>query len=490
MPDVLCISVRFLQPYAHGRADQGQPEWPPSPLRLYQAIVNAVAAQGNERRQLTHKRPSLKWLEQQPPPTIVAPQGIPSATPYRLYVPDNVADLVARSWRRGNTAASIADYRVDKDVRPIRLSHDAVHYLYPLSHDGCPYLEVLKSAARSITHLGWGVDMVVGNAAILTEEDVAKLPGQRWRPTSDGVGTSLRVPKPGTLQALIAKHEAFLHRLGPDGFRPVPPLTAFDTIGYRLETDIPSRPRVAFSLLKLDASGYRAFDTPRRCRDVAAWVRHAVSTVCEGWPFGDTAAFVHGHAPAGGPLQDGPRFSYLPLPSIESRGGRGEHVGAIRRVLITAPPGFQDRVDWIRRRLPNTELVQDNSAPVALLNLLPASDWVLQRYIEPAAAWTTVTPVVLPGHDDHNLDKAQALLWKAFQHAGFSDQLLKETYVDFRKVGFLPGVDLADRYALPETPKVKGPRYHVRVVFPHAITGPLAIGALRYRGLGLFVGVT
>jgi hypothetical protein len=51
---------------------------------------------------------------------IVAAPGIRSDVKYRLYVPDNVADKMARSWSRGQEA-SIADYRTEKDVRPVRL---------------------------------------------------------------------------------------------------------------------------------------------------------------------------------------------------------------------------------------------------------------------------------------------------------------------------------------------------------------------------------
>ncbi len=489
MPDYLCITIRFMQPYAHGRADQGRPEWPPSPLRLFQALVNAAAAYWKERLRLDHVIPAIQWLECQPAPVLIAPDSTTSNHGCFFYVPDNTADLCVPAWKRGELTKQVK--RTDKFVRPVYLDGNGVYFLFPLAEGDSRFLqhkETLRIAARSITHLGWGVDMVVGNAEVLSEEELQKLSGQRWRPTSDGSGVRLRVPVPGTLDALIAKHEAFLKRLRPDGFHPVPPLTVFDTVGYRRETEVGARPSVAFSLLKLDASGYRAVDTARRCRDVAAWVRHAVASVCEGWPYGDSAGFVHGHAPDGSPLQDGPRFSYLPLPSIEHRGERGDDVGAIRRVLIAAPPGYQERIDWLRRRLPNTELCQDDGTPTALLSLLPKSEWVPRRYTEPATTWTTVTPVVLPGHDDRDAKKAEALIWKAFRHAGLPDQLLQQTHLEFRKVGFLPGVDLADRYALPQRPKVKGPRYHVRVVFPHEIPGPLAVGALRYRGLGLFVG--
>ena len=51
------------------------------------------------------------------------------------------------------------------------------------------------------------------------------------------------------------------------------------------------------------------------------------------------------------------------------------------------------------------------------------------------------------------------------------------------------GLDLASRYIPPKNLDHR-PRYHVRVRFPHPIPGPLAIGAGRYRGLGLFAAET
>ncbi len=99
MHSVFAITLRFLQPTSHGRGENGEPEWPPSPLRAYQALVAAAAARWNEREQLITAVPALKWLEQQSVDVIVAAQGSASVSPYRLYVPDNVADKVAKSWR-------------------------------------------------------------------------------------------------------------------------------------------------------------------------------------------------------------------------------------------------------------------------------------------------------------------------------------------------------------------------------------------------------
>ena len=119
----------------------------------------------------------------------------------------------------------------------------------PLPDSDCPAPEVLTAAARSITHLGWGIDMVAANAEVISEADADKLPGERWRPVEGSSAAGYRVPIPGTLEGLIQKHQAFLTRLGPEGFRPVPPLSAFRVVGYRRATDPSARRFAGFRLL-------------------------------------------------------------------------------------------------------------------------------------------------------------------------------------------------------------------------------------------------
>ncbi len=48
MPYFFCITVRFLDSAFHGRGDRGKPEWPPSPLRLFLALIAAAAARWRE----------------------------------------------------------------------------------------------------------------------------------------------------------------------------------------------------------------------------------------------------------------------------------------------------------------------------------------------------------------------------------------------------------------------------------------------------------
>lgn len=489
MTSFLCITLRFLDPVPrfHGRGDDGNPEWPPSPLRFFQALVCASAARWRDKSFDEYARPALHWLEAIRP-TILSPQVPAESFGYRMYVPNNSGDLMTVAWARGDTETSMAKFRVEKDIRPTHLlGGDGIHFLFPLGVGVCPHFDVLAAAARSITHLGWGVDMVTGNATVITEDEAAKLPGERWLPADGPTANNLRVPRVGTLNDLVRKHGEFLNRLSEDGFKPVGPLREFQVVGYRRATEPESRRWVAFAILKPDASGNASFDAARRCRDVAAWVRHATGQVCQHWPFPDYEAFVHGHDANGNQIKGeraDERFMYLPLPTINHALKRVE---SIRRVLIAAPPGFNDRITWIRRRLPGQELVWDQEA-VGLLNLLVTDDWVLNQYLGPkdgVRSWSTVTPVVWPGHDDRDPDKAERILRKAFVDAGISRELVDGiTELEWRGVGFRAGVDLATRYCIPQP--LKGPRYHVRVKFSHPIRGPFAVGAGRYRGLGLF----
>lgn len=473
MPDFLRLTVRFLQPLAHGRGDGDEPEWPPSPLRVFQAMVGAAAAHWNERMLLEHAVPALRWLEDQHDPQIVACSGVASTVPTQFYVPDNTADLLVASWKRGEIDKG--PKRTDKVVLPTNLDGEAVHYLFPLQADEPRHLDVLKSAARSITHVGWGIDIVAADADLISAADAARLPGERWRVAQSG-SVSLRVPKSGTLEDLMRKHQDFLNRLTEDGFKPVPPLREFGVRHYRRSTDNEPRPYCVFMILKPDASGNRAFHTARRTRDVAAWIRHAVAEVCKDWP--DLASFVHGHGSDGKrntSENSSHRFQYLPLPTINSHLKRVE---SIRRVMVTAPVGCGDRIDFIRKRLLGYQLHWGNEI-IGLLNLQPGKDWVPDQYIGTATTWSSVTPVILDGFDDHNPKKTQKLIRKALANAGINS----EVEFEWQPFGFRAGVEPIRAFVRPE--KLNGTMVHVRLRFTHPMRGPLAIGAGRYRGLGL-----
>lgn len=478
MPDYLRFTIRFLQPLVHGRCDGDQPEWPPSPLRFFQALVAAAAARSNERERIESPIAALRWLQELPNPEIVACAAVASEIPTQFYVPDNTADLLVPSWKRGETDKS--PKRTEKVVLPTHLDGEAVCYLFRSSNADPRDLDVLKSAARSITHLGWGIDTVAADLEVISEAEAQQLSGERWQVALSG-GVALRVPTAGTLDDLMRKHEDFLNRLTDEGFKPVPPLREFAVRHYRRSTDPEPRPYCVFTILKPDASGNRAFNTARRTRDVAAWIRHAVAEVCQpaGWP--DFLPFVHGHGSDGQPNRSensSHRFQYLPLPTINS------HllcVESIRRVMVVAPPGCQDRIDFIRRRLLGHAL-KWRDEEIGLLNVQLGRDWVRDQYTGAATTWTTVTPVILDGYNDRNAAKTEKLLRKALANAGITAEI---EGLDWQPYGFIAGVEPARAFVRPE--KLHGTMLHVRLQLTQSIPGPLAIGAGRYRGFGLMV---
>ena len=169
------------------------------------------------------------------------------------------------------------------------------------------------------------------------------LPGERWLPMAAATNGGLRVPVDRTLENLVHRHSRFLTRLGPDGFSAPPPLSAYGKIEYRRSTDWPSRSVAAFSLLKLDASGLRTFDTASKALTVAGMMRGVTKAVAKRatWPESKIRLFILGHGEsnhAGNHVAVGARrFAYLPLPSIEARNGdRARVVGSVRRVMLTA----------------------------------------------------------------------------------------------------------------------------------------------------------
>src|SRR5207244_5117585 len=131
------ITARFLAPRFHGRGDGGEIEWPPSPLRLFQALGAAAALRSRGSPIPDEVRAALVWLERQPAPGLIAPTTFPHGTGYRLSVPNNALDIVAKAWARGNDSmsgdANPATHRAMKTVRPTLFrAGDAVHFVFAL----------------------------------------------------------------------------------------------------------------------------------------------------------------------------------------------------------------------------------------------------------------------------------------------------------------------------------------------------------------------
>jgi CRISPR-associated protein Csb2 len=529
MSSRFCVSVTFLNHSFHGRADRGVPEWPPSPLRLFQSMV---ASLGLEQR-LNETREALHWLECLRPPEIVAPSVVMSAG-YRLSLPNNSMDLVTRARARGGQPtsddANPSKHRTMKTARSVRFAKTeefpVAHYIWDVgsSAETERYTGVLSRAARKIVALGWGVDMAIGYARMLSKEHAEHLKGERWRADGGDGPVRLRVPVDGTLSALEERYEQWLRRITESGTNLSPGETpkGFASVAYSREIDPLPPMYAAFSCRHPGSGAFRVFSTPEKVSAVAGMARHAARLAAEraGWSADKVARFVLGHGEPPGAERHASvgaeRFAYLPIPTIEWRPSNSQTVGDIRRLLILVPArGHDNEVAWAQRKLSGQDLVSERSKEVqAVLAPIMGADNVLASYTRRSESWTTVTPVVLPGYDDPRhyrrrlgsgasgadgkrlielLDRRiDALLRKAICQAGFSKGLAKHAVLEWRSVGFLPGTQRADRYVLPKHLS-RFPRLHVRIHWrdedgkPTEVAGPICIGGGRFIGMGLFV---
>ncbi len=285
MSRFLCITVTFLQPVYHGRIKCGRAgEWPPSPMRLFQALV-AGAFRGRPAALPDESAlEALRWMERREPPTIIACQAR-EGNPYKLFVPNNDSDIIASAWAKGaEPSKSFAELKTAKDVRPHYLGEPdqdgllQVRFLWALDGEcDSPEALTLCELARRVLALGWGMDLVACDGCITDSAHADDLE-IRWQPdgTASGARNARRVPVPGSLKDLQARHSGFLNAYDDsnNSFNNPPPVKEFREVLYRRESATAARPFAAFALRPISGDAqWRAF-RQERANSVAGMLRH------------------------------------------------------------------------------------------------------------------------------------------------------------------------------------------------------------------------
>lgn len=485
----LCISVTLLDGLFHGKGDGDEPEWPPSPMRLFQALV-AGSRMGCRNEEWSEvKAEAFRWLERREPPMIIGPAAERAAA-YTLFVPNNDAD---KKFDRQDrlTSKVVRPYRVVSGSAAAEV-RGALHYLWAIPEsewaDASVYTELLCREARHLTALGWGIDQAVADGRVLTDTEAAALPGRRWRAwhTHRPGQRRSRVPIEGSLKDMEMVHASFVSRISGNRFNPPCKLKRFECIAYLSASVSPLRPYAVFELP--DGVAFRQQDTAAVAAMLRSLACRSAKDDSHEFP-GGSEIYVAGHTKAGQAPRDGPgapRFSYLPLPTI----GHEHADGMIRRVLIAEPFGGDGaHARWAQQRLRN-QLLRDHDGNERgiLLNLWRnSSSAILDRYVGEHKNWASVTPVILPGFDDGKRIKAEKLVLQAVRQAG----LPVEGVADFtlRKAPFWSGSQHPNCYRRPDyLDSAKNRRFsawHVHLSFREPMAGPLSIGAGRHCGLGV-----
>ncbi len=482
----LLISVRF-----HDGRYHGHPDWPPSPARLFQALV-AAAAQGNTLAECDRR--AFAWLEALEPPVIATPPMRPGQF-FKNFVPNNDLDAVGGDPRR------VGEIRDGKRIRPILFDVETP-LLYVWAFAETPgareTAQHLQAIAERLYQLGRGVDMAWASGEILDDNDaesrLAAHGGVLHRP--GGGGAPLKVPFKGSLESLIERHEKTRGRFQTrDESKPTkgepnrvvasqifvqPPRPRFQQVGY----DSPPV-RLLFDLIgktpawRLD----RIVALTERVRDTAAQRLKA--------KLPKEADKIHnviiGRRDADEADKAG-RVRITPLPSVGHQ--FADH--AIRRVLVEIPPNCPLRADDLAWAFGVPLIVSDDGE--ILCELAPASDrGMLDRYgVGVAAAarvWRTVTPAALnwqtAGRRAEVECGAGSAAIQALRHAGVTE---RPEAVRVQREPFEAKGTRAEDFA-PGTRFGPERLWHVEVTFARAMRGPLIFGDGRYLGLGLIAPV-
>jgi CRISPR-associated protein Csb2 len=497
----LAIRVQFLAGYS-GR------EWPPSPARLFMALV-ASARAGWAQTNRKAIDDSLRVLEQQgwsentKLPEIVAPRAEPRTPRQRRFVPNN-----SKNWppeRKLNPEKGI-----DLEPEPmVGWDVDAPHtvwYWWP-SVDAC-HVAVLREVSRRVLSVGKGEDL-----AVLDATD-AEPPANavRWQPAPSGA--SLEVPEAGCLDVSDAVFARDLNDL---------PLPAAGVRGvtYASEVAASTAPVPTF-VLGLWRRGKRCSWDARLLRQVVGPIRHLLDEIRSEVvallarrpserPAMETLVrrVLLGHDDSDKPIAE-PHLAVLPLPSV-----LGPYPdGRVRRVALAGfgcadDPNRRAIVELAQVLLHGRELRDNGSGTGVVFDTEPDGQW-LRTITRRSRTWVTVTPMVqvakeLTSAEWKRLSAARRaadnepavvarleerlrarrleLVVRSLRQAVAGQDALPVS-VEFVSAGSIAGVHIAPQYRvsgyLSETP-----RLHLRVTFDRPVAGPISVGRGRHVGFGV-----
>lgn len=493
MTQSLVIAARFHDGRYHGQEDgfDGDHGWPPSPGRLFQALV-AGAARGAAIP--AQDRQALRWLESLSPPWIAAPparrgRSVPN------FVPNNDLDA------KGGDPSKLADIRVGKQWRPHFFdAEQPVLYVWDFDLPAVNAERVCDIAAR-LYQLGRGVDMAAATGAVMSSDEgqaaLTAHPGAVRRPT--GWGGAVPVTQLGSLDSLMERRQRTRQRLRFDEERgrtlfAQPPKALFRHISY----DSPHR-RLHFDLRE----NGKFVPVPLRSAAVlmSGLRSAAVQKLRNALPAqsGEIERLIIGRG--AGPRDIAQRVRMSPIPSIGM-----EHTDpSIRRIMIEVPVECPIRWRDIEWAFAGLEPVDGETGEALSGRLVSAADTsMFERYTRPARRFRSVTAVALSStvrrssrtlprdgqnagnYRRHHEAQAVAAVAKALRHAGAQ---AKPSSIHVQREPLHRRGVRAESFAAG-TRFSSLAMWHVELGFPSAVGGPLVIGDGRFLGLGLLEPVT
>lgn len=477
MSQALLITVRLLDGRYHGVGD-----WPPSPFRLFQALV-CGALLGEPRERAGELVEAFGWLESLKPPVVAAP-STRRGRAFNVFVPNNDLDTV------GGDPSRIAKIRATKRIEPLLITADLpIYYLWEFEGSNEQSATIVNLFER-LYRLGRAVDFAFANAQVIPSleawRQLEEYSGAIHRPTGAGTGGArLRCPARGSFRSLRQRYQALMTSQ-QDGY-----VMLANPPRFRLHTYGAPAHRLLFDIAN-DNGAYQSMAVTGIARLVEQ-VRDLMAETLRR-SFGDDMIEKSVIGRGAGESEKAMRLRILPLPSIGFE--HADH--AIRRVLIEVPPDCPIPVREVEWAAGSVYLATDVSAPADhdQAQMVRATDRGMLRHYGiggssvAARVWRTVTPAVLStgsGHADTGNERIEReaitghAVRQALRHAGIGTEVeaLRVQREPFERRG-----ERVERFTVPARFAGRVLR-HVEITFSKAHSGPVIIGDGRYLGLGL-----
>lgn len=490
---MFAIRIHYLrsQVVATDPAHRDRVEWPPHPDRVFMALV---AAHKQTTPDLADERDALHWLEQQDPPHITCeqPHSDQHRTCVTAYVPVNDTPGPSKSFAKKYDSQSDPIKRekllkANQGILPafrtrqprsfpsLALSIPDAHLQWPDTDPEPRLRRALEKLCDKITYIGH-------SSCLVSCTVVDSPPSATLMPDDDNLAPDrLRVPTDGRLIQLEHRYQAGL-RPEPGRWQAYrPTATSNDAAHGIFDDDLIIRQLVPVERHRtLHVCNLLTLTRGLRRSLLSSIPDDLLEPVITGHPKDDRA---------GTPLEE-PHMACLALPFIDHEYADG----MIKGVAVALPVNCSSEV----RAAIHVGLKQlETEAP---LNLGRTGAWRLitpswsgsprtlrpAMWCRPSTVFHSVSPIVLDRFPKRDGDEERAIRL-ACQHVG-----LPEPYQVFADRSTpLRGVPLANRFVA--LTNGRGPRRwhcHATIVWDRPVSGPVLLGAGRYRGYGLCMPAT
>ena len=491
----VCMATR------HDDPTRSTAEWPPHPDRLFSALVAAADPEPSGARPDSAKQ-ALEWLAKQGAPLIHASRAHPRTAP-AVPMPSNPheKEIWSAPKRNPRSVNMLPVYRT-KALLPIPAvvpEDPLVYFVWPRA-DPNGHREALRSICDCVTCLGRSRSLVR-----VTVEDWSPVATHVPDPAGD---VQLRVPLEGRLSYLIEKHAR-------DGGKPEPsPLRRYrqidaspprseerrnDSVFNRFWT---FQPTPGDPALPIEAS----LTVTRALRRSLLKQLHVVTCGCTRWEekvpscreapdcYAKIPGALSGYAPDCGPLK-AVHLAFVSLPFVHPVLRHAD--GAIKGLAVLIPRNLDGDYSVLEMLAKALERLEADGLPIAKVGMwrlreVPADNPPLltldrRTWTEPSRSWTTATPMVFGNFPKSKNGGEARVVLDSLRLAGVDASSVVEIAIDRHASlhGAPPSWCFKTHRGQAQTAEPRRWLRHVTLQFDRPVSGPLAIGSLRYFGLGL-----